>query len=80
MTNFQSKHIGLKFMLISLIICIFGVMTVSADYAEDELAEIANEENLTVLEKKLQKIVSIDVIDVPIEMVIRQLTEQVDID
>jgi len=49
--------------------------TVGAD--EDDRTE---EKPISQLEMRMQKKVSIDVSDVPIEMVIRQLAEQVDVD
>ncbi len=54
--------------------CVFS-NTVSA--VEDILID---EKPLSQLEMRMQKKVSIDVSDVPIEMVIRQLAEQVDVD
>ncbi len=51
--------------------------TIGADEEKDNRTE---EKPLSQLEMRMQKKVSIDVSDVPIEMVIRQLAEQVDVD
>jgi type IV pilus assembly protein PilQ len=54
-----------------------AVLTNTVGAVEDEPIE---EKPLSQLEMRMQKKVSIDVSDVPIEMVIRQLAEQVDVD
>ena len=77
MKNIMMKMTGFKLMIISVFVCYFSVLAFAAGANEEE---IENSQTLTELEKRMQKKVSVDVSDVPIDMVIRQLAEQVDVD
>lgn len=70
------KLTGLKLTIISAVICACSVLTYAAGADQGD----QRNQTLTELEKRMQKKVSIDVSDVPIDMVIRQLAEQVDVD
>jgi type IV pilus assembly protein PilQ len=77
MKNFTKKNT--LFRILSIWLIVFSCCTVSfaVEAAEEEPVE---EKPLSQLEMRMQKKVSIDVSDVPIEVVIRQLAEQVDVD
>jgi len=72
-----TKLTGFKLVIISAIVCACGVFAYAAG-AGDESGQ--KNQALTELERRMQKKVSIDVSDVPIDMVIKQLAEQVDVD
>jgi type IV pilus assembly protein PilQ len=77
----RTKTVGFKTSLfIFMIICISGIASNAAGALQEPNAATAVAQPLSQLDIKLQKKVSIDVSDVPIETVIRQLVEQVDID
>jgi type IV pilus assembly protein PilQ len=70
------KLTGLKLTIISAVVCACSAFAYAAGAEQGE----QKNQTLTELEKRMQKKVSIDVSDVPIDMVIRQLAEQVDVD
>ncbi|MEA3226527.1 MAG: secretin N-terminal domain-containing protein, partial [Planctomycetota bacterium] len=66
-----------------LAVCTFVCFSCVTVFAQDESAQTENTENqevLTELEKKMQKVVTIDVNDLPIDIVMRQLVDQTDVD
>ena len=77
MKNFMRKIRIFRILFIWLIIGSCCIASGAVDAVEEDQAE---EKPLSQLETRMQKKVSIDVSDVPIEMVIRQLAEQVDVD
>ncbi|MBN2183618.1 MAG: hypothetical protein JW715_17045 [Sedimentisphaerales bacterium] len=77
MVNFTNKSMKLRILSIGLIVGLCCMLSYAA--AGDETTN-TEEKPLSQLEMRLQKKVSIDVSDVPIDVVIRQLAEQVDVD
>jgi len=77
MKNIMKKIRIFRILFVWLIVGLCCITSVAADALEQDQAE---EKPLSQLEMRLQKKVSIDVSNVPIEMVIRQLAEQVDVD
>jgi type IV pilus assembly protein PilQ len=75
MKSFTIKLIRLYFMIICALLC-FCISAVAAESDEPSV----DKKVLTDLERRMQKIVCIDVNEVPIGTVIRQLAEQVDVD
>lgn len=77
MRSFMIKSVELKKLVtICVMVCLSCAIAVAQIASKDE----ENTESMTDLERRMQKKVCIDVSDVPIEMVIRQLAEQVDVD
>ena len=77
MKSFIIKSAELKMLVtICAVVCFSCAIAVAQEVGENK----EKAENLTDLELRMQKKVCIDVSDVPIEMVIRQLAEQVDVD
>jgi type IV pilus assembly protein PilQ len=77
MKNLIKKNTLFRILSIWLIVFSCCVVSRAVDAMEQEQME---EKPLSQLELRMQKMVSIDVSDVPIEVVIRQLAEQVDVD
>ncbi len=77
MKNFMKKIRTFRIFFVWLIIVSCCVASRAVDATEQDPAD---EKPLSQLEMRMQKKVSIDVSDVPIEVVIRQLAEQVDVD
>jgi type IV pilus assembly protein PilQ len=77
MKNFMKKIRIFRIFFVWLIVGSCCFTSVAADAVEEDQAD---DKPLSQLEMRMQKKVSIDVSDVPIEMVIRQLAEQVDVD
>jgi len=77
MKNFMKKITIFRILSVWAIIGSCCITSGAVDAIEDD---VADEKPLSQLEMRMQKKVSIDVSDVPIEMVIRQLAEQVDVD
>lgn len=77
MKNIMRKIRIFRILFVWLIIGSCCITSGAVDAIEDDQAE---DKPLSQLEMRMQKKVSIDVSDVPIEMVIRQLAEQVDVD
>jgi type IV pilus assembly protein PilQ len=76
MRNLMKKYGALRFVMVFAIVCLSWAIAV---------AQTGNEEpegkaGLTELERRMQKRISVDVNDVPIDTVIRQLVEQADLD
>jgi type IV pilus assembly protein PilQ len=76
MKNLTIKTSRLNVLAICAFVCFFSVSVL----AENPDEPVKQEKRLTNLEKRMQKTVCIDVNNVPIETVIRQLAEQVDVD
>ncbi|MFC1792757.1 type II secretion system protein GspD [Planctomycetota bacterium] len=76
MKTLTIKSMRLNFLIISAIVCFCCVSAVAAENEEDAGKQVV----LTDLEKRMQKVVCIDVNEVPIGTVIRQLADQVDVD
>ena len=77
MKNFVKKSAKLKVLFILVIISSCCIISNAIEAVDESRTE---EKPLSQLEMRMQKKVSIDVSDVPIEVVIRQLAEQVDVD
>jgi type IV pilus assembly protein PilQ len=77
MKNFIKKNTLFRILSIWLIVFSCCVVSRAVEAVDEEQME---EKPLSQLELRMQKKVSIDVSDVPIEVVVRQLTEQVDVD
>jgi len=76
MKIFTTKSSRLKFLVSCVVIC-FCCVSVSADYDSEQVTKT---KVLTGLEQRMQKVVCIDVNEVPIGTIIRQLADQVDVD
>jgi type IV pilus assembly protein PilQ len=76
MKNLTTKSSGLNLLIICALLCFCCVSTLAVE--SDEHTE--KNATLTDLEQRMQKTISIDVNDVPIGTVIRQLSDQVDVD
>ena len=77
MYNFMTKSNRLRFLAVCAFVCLCCATT-RAQVTAGGIEE--SEEVLTELEKKMQKIVTIDANDLPIETVMRQLIDQTDVD
>ena len=75
MGNFIITKSKLRFLTVIAIICLSRAVAV--EQAENEDSE--QQKGLTQIELRMQKKISIDVNDLPIDMVIRQLVEQADL-
>lgn len=84
MKSFEIKYGILSFLMVFVIVCFSGTFVVAeSDNSDDTSPAMSSEENttdLTDLDSRLKKRVYIDVNDVPIDTVIRQLAEQADLD
>ncbi|MBN1974825.1 MAG: hypothetical protein JW787_14390 [Sedimentisphaerales bacterium] len=82
MKNCNSKSLRLILLTAWIVICFSGVFVFAEEAGDNITGEQNTEETekLSELDLRIQKNVSIDVSDVPIEMVIRQLAEQVNVD
>jgi type IV pilus assembly protein PilQ len=76
MKIFTTKSSRLKFLVICAVVC-FWCVSVSAEYDSEQAAKT---KVMTELEQRMQKVVCIDVNEVPIGTIIRQLADQVDVD
>jgi len=76
MESIKIKSSLIYLLTICAIICFFSTPA----FAEESNKQTEKNEVLTDLEKRMQKKVCIDVNDVPLSIVIRQLAEQVDVD
>ena len=75
MRSFMMKYGGLKFLTLFIAVCLSCAIAA----AENSDGDSEEKEPLTDLEQRMMKSVCIDVNDVPIDMVIRQLAEQADV-
>jgi type IV pilus assembly protein PilQ len=76
MKSFRVKFTGLK--SLALVATVLAASTMAA--AGDDETDAGNKEVLTVLEQQMEKTISIQASNLPIDQVIRQLAEQADID
>ena len=76
MKTITIKSGGLNFPIIFALLCFCCVSALAAESSE----QTAKKAVLTDLEQRMQKVVCIDVNDVPIGTVMRQLADQVDVD
>ena len=76
MKNLTIKTSRLNVLAICAFVCVFSVSVLATNSDEP----VKQEKRLTNLEMRMQKTVCIDVNSVPINIVIRQLAEQVDVD
>ncbi len=76
MKSLTIKPGGLNLLIICALLCFFYVSALAAESDEN----IGKNAVLTDLEQRMQKVVCIDVNDVPIGTVIRQLSDQVNVD
>jgi len=70
------KDMGLKFFVLLAFIVLNSVIVVAENTNED----VREREVLTTLEQRMQERITINASDLPIDMVIRQLAEQADVD
>ncbi len=75
MRSFMMKHGGLKFLMLFTAVCLSCAIAAAENSDEDS----EEKELLTDLEQRMMKKVFIDVNELPIDMVIRQLAEQADV-
>lgn len=75
MRSVMVKYEGLKFLTFFIAVCLSCAIAVAAN--SDQASE--EKEVSTDLEQRMKKSVCVDVNDVPIDMVIRQLAEQADV-
>jgi len=75
MRSFMMKYGGLKFLTLFIAVCL-SCAIVAAENSDEDSEE---KELLTDLEQRMMKKVFIDVNELPIDMVIRQLAEQADV-
>jgi len=75
MRNMMKKYGALRFVMVIAVVCLSWAIAVT-QAGNEEPKERAG---LTDLERRMQKSISIDVNDVPIDTVIRQLVEQADL-
>ena len=75
MRNLMKKYGALRFVMVFAVVCLSWAIAV-AQAGNEEPEERAG---LTDIERRMQKSISIDVNDVPIDTVIRQLVEQADL-
>ncbi|MBN2590524.1 MAG: hypothetical protein JXA96_11740 [Sedimentisphaerales bacterium] len=82
MKNKKMKSLILKMLITWIVISFICLPVVSEESSENSQATdiTGDTEELSELDVKMQKKVSIEVSDSPIEMVIRQLTDQVNVD
>ena len=76
MRGFGIKCKVLQLLMLFAVVCLLGAIG-HAEYGNEQANE---KEVLTELEQRMRKRVFIDVNDVPIDMVIRQLADQADVD
>jgi len=76
MKTLMIKPGKLNFPIICALLCFCCVSSIAAESSE----QIAKKVVLTDLEQRMQKVVCIDVNDVPIATVMRQLADQVQVD
>jgi len=76
MKSLTTKSSGLNVLIICALLCFCCVSALAAESNEQTAKTIV----LTGLEQRMQKVVCIDVNEVPISTVIRQLADQVDVD
>jgi len=76
MKSLTTKSSGLNLLIICALLCFCCVSALAAESNEQTAKTIV----LTGLEQRMQKVVCIDVNEVPISTVIRQLADQVDVD
>ncbi|MHC4370814.1 MAG: secretin N-terminal domain-containing protein [Planctomycetota bacterium] len=77
MKSLVTKSSRLRFLALCAFVCFCGVTTIARGQ-EPQIEE--SQEVLTDLERKMQKIVTIDAKGLPIETVMRQLVDQTDVD
>jgi len=76
MKTFKTKTSRLKFLIVCAVVCFFCT-SVSAGQQDEQATKT---KVMTDLEQRMQKVVCIDVNEVPIGTIIRQLADQVDVD
>ena len=76
MNNLKNRYDGLK--LLKVIAFIMALCTIAV--AENGLENVSKKEVLTVLEKRMQKKISVDFSETPIDDVIRIIADQADVD
>ncbi len=76
MRSFAVKHGGLRFWTLFSVVLVASTVA----FAGDGQVDADKKEVLTTLEQHMQKTISIEASDLPIDKVIRQLAEQADID
>jgi len=76
MRNLMKKYGALRFVMVFAIVCLSWAIAVARAGNE----EPEGKAGLTELERRMQKRIFVDVNDVPIDTVIRQLVEQADLD
>jgi len=76
MRNLMKKYGALRFVMVFAVVCLSWAIAVAQTGNE----EPGGKAGLTELERRMQKKVYVDVNDVPIDTVIRQLVEQADLD
>jgi len=75
MKNFMKENVVLRLLMVIAVVCL-GWSIAAAQAGNEEPEEKAS---LTDIERRMQKNISIDVNDQPIDLVIRQLVEQADL-
>jgi type IV pilus assembly protein PilQ len=75
MRNMMKKYGTLRFVMVFAVVCLSCAIAVAQAGNEEPEGKVG----LTDLERRMQKSISIDVNDVPIDTVIRQLVEQADL-
>ena len=76
MNNLKNQYDGLK--LLKVISFIMALCTIAV--ADNDLENVSKKEVLTVLEKRMQKKISVDFNETPIDDVIRIIADQADVD
>jgi type II secretory pathway component HofQ len=72
MKNFMKQNLVVRFVAVFVVVCLGCAIAV----AQTGNVETEEKTNLTEFEQRMQKRISIDVNDMPIDLVIRQLVEQ----
>lgn len=82
MRSFLLKSRRLSLLMICTFVCLYCVPALAGDSNEPpvQTRPFEKQQVLTELEKRMQKVVCIDVNEVPIGTVVRQLADQVDVD
>lgn len=79
MKSLTTKSSGLILLIICALLCFCCVSALAAE-SDEQNEQTAKTTVLTDLEQRMQKVICIDVNEVPIGTVIRQLADQVDVD